>query len=200
MNGMYFFDISNQQMANAETEIRAWNSVTNTFQSIVNVNELAKDHIKGYSDCLSSTFDGNFFQIGKGRWGFLFYYGGYFLTGEGNKIKLQRTIDQKPFRKYELRTVDMSGSMKATMCYSETNTVYNFTAASDNEHIYVLSGVIAENKELFAPIDVYSAKDYTYEYTLQAPMKDKEDYAFLMAVSGNNLYLYYKNSKLLVLK
>jgi hypothetical protein len=196
--GKFYFDQGDNKISGSKTVIVSWDPVTNMLDTIDSINKLVAGQVTGYQDCLSQTLEGNFFKIDTCKVGFYFYYGGYFIIFENDKSLFRTTVDLTHFRKYELKTVQLADGRKASQCYSATSSRVNYAAASDGNYIYMLSGVIKlpENQKPHVPIDVYDAKTYSYRHTISVPMKRRSDYAYLITVAGDYLYLYFRESHL----
>jgi hypothetical protein len=197
-NGKFYFDQGDNQISHSKIFIVSWDPATGRSDTVDCINKLVAGHIAGYQDCLSQTLEGNFFNIDADKLGYYFYHGGYFMVYDRGRLVLNATIDSTPFRKYELKTVELPGNRKAATCYAANPSRCNYSAAGNADNIYLLSGVIsfAKGKDLYTPVDVYDAKNYSYRYTLRAPMKNIADYAYLVTVVGDFLYLYSKDNKL----
>lgn len=191
-NGFLFDMIKNTDEMD-QISIKLWNVQTDSIKTIVDLSKTFEKELPQDRKCLSMILEGNFFRIDSNSWGYIFYEGGYFLKGTKKDYTVARTLDKRPFKKYEMREVAMGGQ-KAYVCKAENNSLYNYAAASDGNKIFILSGIIDGRKGLHTPIDVYDAKTLTYNYTLEAPLPSKEDYALTMSLIGHRLYLFYKKS------
>jgi hypothetical protein len=197
-NGKFYFDQGDGQISHSKAFIVSWDPATGRSDTVDCINKLVAGQIAGYRDCLSRTLEGNFFNIDTDKLGYYFYYGGFFVVYDRGRLVLNSTIDATPFQKYEIKTMELPGNRKAATCYAANNSSCLYSAAGNADNIYLLSGVIplAKDKVLYTPIDVYDAKNYSYRYTLRAPMKNIASFAYLIAVVGDFLYVYTKDNKL----
>jgi len=197
-NGKFLYSEILKDSVSDQAVIEEWDPFSHKKETKINVNELVKNKINGYTECLSSTLEGNFFKADNKTWGYLFYVGGFFLIKRNDQVLLIPTIDKTPFRKYELREVKM-GNLTAYVCKSDNESMINYAAASDGKDLYILSGkiLLRPGEQLYAPIDVYDLKNFEYKYTFQAPMPNKNNYTYLMTIANDYLYLFFKDGQLI---